>query len=92
MQWGPGVPNPQGPYEIFYSSFPEEQKYGFPKIPHPHPMFPEVPEEQNQAYSMLKWIIFVPTKYNLNATSYNFDLQLKNILKSPPSKGILQMH
>ena len=41
-----------GSLRDFHSSFPEEQKYGFPKIP--HPMFPEVPEEQNQAYFTLK--------------------------------------
>ena len=37
----------------FHSSFPEEQKYGFLKNPHPHPMFPEV--LRNKIKLILRW-------------------------------------
>jgi hypothetical protein len=46
-------------------------------------MFPEVPEEQNQAYFKLKWSIFVQTKYNLNVRSYNFDFYNRKIFQNP---------
>ena len=64
----PLVPIPRGPHEIFIPHSPRNKNMDsseFLRIPHPHPMFPEVPEEQNQAYFKLKWSIFVQTKYNL---------------------------